>query len=248
MPRHSRIRLPGYPLHIIQRGNNRGPCFVTPADRLLYLALLEELAGSEKCEVHAFVLMTNHVHLLLTPGEKESASELMRKLGQHYVQHFNHVHKRTGGLWEGRFKSCLVDDQSSYLLTCYRYIESNPVRAGMVRHPSDYPWSSYCVNAEGAPSTLIKPHRRFLALARDAATRRAAYRLLFNDLPEHELDYIRAASNRGFALGTPSFIAEIERASGRRATGPRGRKKKGQTLEGSVPNFPPRGKRDLTPV
>jgi putative transposase len=182
--------------------------------------------------VHAYVLMDNHVHLLLTPGERESASELMRKLGQHYVQHFNSVHKRTGGLWEGRFKSCLVDDQSAYLLNCYRYIELNPVRAGMVRAPADYHWSSHCANAEGAASTLIKPHRRFLGLASDAVTRRAVYRLLFNGMTcVRELEVIRDAVNRGFALGSAAFVAEIERATGRRATGPRGRKKKGQIRE-----------------
>jgi putative transposase len=217
MPRHARIRLPGYPLHVTQRGNNRGHCFVRDADRILYLALLQEFARKERCNVHAYVLMTNHVHLLATPNDRNSMSEMMRRLGQKYAQHFNRVHKRTGTLWEGRFKSCLVDSQS-YLLRCYRYIELNPVRAGMVRRPADYRWSSYRVNGQGESSTLIEPHRSYLALGRNPADQRTAYRNLFKDDPtEEELKEIRSATRGGFALGSKQFIAEVEDASGRRA-------------------------------
>jgi putative transposase len=217
MPRTARFRIPGYPVHVIQRGNNRSACFVRDKDRILYLALLEELSRSEHCPVHAYVFMTNHVHLLVTPGERDSLSELMRKLGQRYVQHFNRVHRRTGGLWEGRFRSCLVDSQT-YFLRCHRYIELNPVRAGMVQRPSEHVWSSYRVNALGESSSLIEPHSTYLALGRDPAQRRTAYRYLFKaDLTNAELTEIRVAANSGFALGSKAFIAELERISGRRA-------------------------------
>ena len=216
MPRHARIRLPGYPLHVRQRGNNGSACFVTDADRVLYLALLDELSKKENCRIHAYVLMTNHVHLLATPVERESMSELMRKLGQKYVQHFNRVHKRTGTLWEGRFRSCLVDTET-YLLRCHRYIELNPVRAGMARGPAEYAWSSHRANARGEPSTLLEAHPTVLALGRNPAARRTAYRELFReDLSNVELEEIRSASRGGFALGSKQFIAEIEKACGRR--------------------------------
>ncbi len=217
MPRQPRLRLPGYPLHVIQRGNNRGACFVSDADRVLYLALLEELSKKENCRIHAYVLMTNHVHLLATPVERESMSELMRKLGQKYVQHFNRVHKRTGALWEGRFRSCLVDTET-YLLRCHRYIELNPVRAGMVHRPAEYPWSSHRANARGEPSTLLEPHPAVLALGRNPASRRTAYRELFNEEPSAtELAEIRSVSRGGFALGSRKFVAEVAKACGRRA-------------------------------
>lgn len=230
MPRHARIRLPGYPLHVMQRGNNRGPSFMSDSDRNLYLALLEELSAPEACEIHAYVLMTNHVHILMTPLERDSASELMRRLGQRYAQHFNRVHKRTGALWEGRFKSCLVDSET-YLLRCHRYVELNPVRAGMVRRPGEYAWSSYRANAEGESSSLIKPHCAVLALGRDAASRRAAYRALFKVGPsEEELEQIRSACKSGFALGSKRFIEEVQRACGRRAS--RSRSKQSKAKDG----------------
>jgi putative transposase len=193
------------------------PCFVTDADRILYLALLEEIGAAEQCAIHAYVLMTNHVHLLATPMERHSLSELMRKLGQKYVQHFNRVHGRTGTLWEGRFKSNPVDSQE-YLLRCHRYIEMNPVRAGIVNRPGDYPWSSYRANAHGQPNTLLEMHRSVLALGNEGLEWRAAYGQLFmKELSATELEEIRSASVGGFALGSEQFIAEVEGLSGRRA-------------------------------
>ncbi len=138
-------------MHIIQRGNNRCACFHAADDYLYYLEHLDRFARRFGCAVHAYVLMTNHVHLLLTPDEADSASLLMKYLGQHYVQHINQRYGRTGTLWEGRFKSCLAQSQT-YVLACHRYIEMNPVRAGMVAHPGQYRWSSYAVNADGAGS------------------------------------------------------------------------------------------------
>jgi putative transposase len=217
MPRFARIRLPGYPLHIWQRGNNRGACFVTDADRTLYLGLLGELSTMEGCAVHAYVLMTNHVHLLLTPSERDSASELMRRLGQRYAQHFNRTYKRTGALWESRFKSNIVDS-NTYLMRCQRYVERNPVRAAMVSHPSHYRWSSYASNADREPSLLIQPHATMLALGSDVDSRRATYRrMLENELTDQELFEIRVACRGGFALGSKEFVEEIGRKCGHRA-------------------------------
>src|SRR5687767_15080188 len=157
MPRRARTRLPDVPIHLVQRGVNREACFQTIHDRQFYLHHLEELSRRYEVAIHAYVLMTNHVHLLLTPSDRDGLSLTMKHLGQRYVQHFNHVHKRTGGLWEGRYRAAFVD-REYYLLCCYRYIEMNPVRARMVRHPGDYKWSSYAVNAQGISSELIDPH------------------------------------------------------------------------------------------
>jgi putative transposase len=145
MPRHARLRIGGLPLHVIQRGVNRCACFGDESDYGVYLALLEELSTRYECAMHAYVLMTNHVHLLVTPPEPDGASKLMKHLGQRYVQYFNRRHKRTGSLWEGRFRSSLIDSEG-YLMRCHRYVEMNPVRAGMVQRPSDYRWSSHGSN------------------------------------------------------------------------------------------------------
>jgi putative transposase len=217
MPRHSRLRLAGLPLHIIQRGNNRAPCFLDEADHRLYLGLLSELAPIFECAIHAYVLMTNHVHMLLTPQTATGASSLMKHLGQRYVQHFNRAHDRTGSLWEGRFRSSLVDSEG-YLLRCYRYIEANPVRAAMVAAPGDYRWSSYRVNALGALDPLVVPHEQYLGLGQDAMARRAAYlRIFATEMNRAELESIRQAVNGGFALGSAPFIDEVERLLGKRA-------------------------------
>ena len=151
MPRRPRIALPGVPMHIVQRGNNRSACFHTSEDYTRYLRDLEDLAREFSCAIHAFALMTNHVHLLLTPQHTNGASFLMKHLGQRHAQHANRCYGRTGSLWEGRFRSCIVCDEA-YVLRCYRYIELNPVRAGMVAHPREYPWSSYKANAETTAS------------------------------------------------------------------------------------------------
>jgi putative transposase len=215
MPR-PRLALAGVATHIIQRGNNRGACFFADDDYALYLHHLEELAALFGCAVHAYVLMTNHVHLLVTPKEADSASLLMKHLGQRYVQYVNRAYRRSGTLWEGRFRSCLAQSES-YVLACYRYIELNPVRADMVAHPREYRWSSYRTNAEGKASDLITPHREFLRLAKDPAERRAAYRALFRcELDDDVLKEIRDATNGGYALGGKRFQTRIEAALGRR--------------------------------
>jgi putative transposase len=171
--------------------------------------------------------MTNHVHLLLTPDQAPGVSSLMKHLGQRYVQRFNRAHRRTGTLWEGRFRSCLVDSEE-YLLRCQRYIELNPVRAGMVRHPRDYPWSSYATNAEGKPSQIIAPHRVYLALGKTEDERLSSYHGLFNCvLPQDELAEIRGAVNSGRVLGSRAYVADVEQRLNRRvAHGSAGRPRK----------------------
>lgn len=157
MPRRARLSVPGIAWHIIQRGNNRSSCFYADDDYRRYLYLLQEQARDHGCRVHAYVLMTNHVHLLVTPARADSVSLMMKHLGQRYVQYINRTYRRTGTLWEGRFRSCLAQDEG-YALACYRYIELNPVRAGMVEHPAEYPWSSYRANAQGERNVVIMPH------------------------------------------------------------------------------------------
>ena len=153
MPRRARLSLPGIPWHIIQRGNNRSVCFHAEEDYYFYIYHLAELAARFGCAIHAYVLMTNHVHLLLTPEKANSVALLMKNLGQRYVQYVNRVYRRSGTLWEGRFRSCLTQTDD-YVLACYRYIELNPVRAAMVRHPRDYRWSSYPANADGKQEVI----------------------------------------------------------------------------------------------
>jgi putative transposase len=201
MPRPRRLVLPSVPLHVIQRGNNRLPCFICRGDYLVYLDMLRECAYDSGCTLHAYALMTNHVHLLFSPDDEHGASALMRRLGQRYVQYFNRRHTRTGTLWEGRFRSSLVLDEQ-YFLACQRYIELNPVRARMVDKPDHYPWSSYRTNALGQDSPLIKPHLTYLRLHHDASERQAVYRQLCEDaMSEHLIAEIRSASNGNRPLG-----------------------------------------------
>ncbi|HEY2629789.1 MAG TPA: transposase, partial [Usitatibacter sp.] len=174
MPRRARLRISGLPLHVIQRGVNRAACFRSDRDRRRYLALLADAALLQGCRIHAFVLMTNHVHLLMSGDEPDSSSRMMKSLGERYVPEFNRRHGRTGTLWEGRFRSSVIDTER-YLIECQRYIELNPVRAGMVLHPREYPWSSYRTNAEGRPSRLVIGHECYLRLASTDDERRAAY-------------------------------------------------------------------------
>ena len=217
MPRRARLSLPGIPWHIIQRGNNRAVCFHAEEDYQFYLHYLKEFVDKFGCAVHAYVLMTNHVHLLLTPAKAESAGLLMKHLGQRYVQYINRTYQRTGTLWEGRFRSCLTQTED-YVLACYRYIELNPVRAGMVMKPQDYRWSSYHANGLGKPNALITPHDQYVRLARTDGERREAYRALFRAHVDEALtDEIRSATNGNYALGNSKFQKQIEKKLGRRA-------------------------------
>ena len=218
MPRRARIAVAGIPWHIIQRGNNRTACFYTESDNNYFLSTLAEQSLKWRCEVHAYVLMTNHFHLLLTPRYRESAANMMKHLGQRYVQYINRTYRRSGTLWEGRFRSCLAQDQA-YVLTCQRYIELNPVRANMVSDPSEYPWSSYRSNAFGESNPLITPHSDYLALGASGGDRRRHYRHLFDaHLDEQAVADIRSATNGNYVLGNKRFQDEIEKMLGRRVT------------------------------
>lgn len=201
MPRTARAVVPGIALHVIQRGNNRGRCFFREVDRTVYLSYLRRFAPPCGCLVHAYCLMSNHVHLLVTPQTADACGLLMKRLGQHYVQYVNRVHGRTGTLWEGRYRSCLAVSER-YVLACYRYIELNPVRAGIASEPHEYRWSSYRANAEDEGGSLLAPHPAYLALAEGDAPRRIQYRGLFDAvLDSHLVDEIRRATRNGRALG-----------------------------------------------
>lgn len=228
MPRRPRVNLSGLPLHIVQRGNNRAACFFAEEDCRFYLHWLRLLAAKHHCAVHAYVLMSNHVHLLLTPAPPAGCSRLMQAMGRRYVQYVNRLYKRSGTMWEGRFKASVVHAEE-YLLKCYRYIELNPVRAGMVAHPRDYPWSSYRHHAEGAPDKVISDHELYVALDADVTRRQEAYAALFRtELDEETLGEIRSATRRGHVLGNDRFREEIESALGRRRSqGKAGRPRRG---------------------
>jgi putative transposase len=215
MPRPPRVVLPGHTLHLIQRGNNRSSCFVDDEDRACYLAALLHASERARCPVHAYVLMPNHAHLLVTAGEASAPARMMQALGRSYVRHFNERHRRTGTLWEGRYRSSLIDSER-YFLDCSRYIETNPVRAGLVSRPEEYSWSSFRSNAAGCSDALVRRHAAYLALGRCESTRREAYRALFETpLQLPVLDAIRCATNKGMPLGFDDRRLDLERALGR---------------------------------
>ena len=216
MTRLPRLCLPGVPQHIIQRGINRQACFVSDKDFFAYAYWLDKSARKYQVAVHSWVFMTNHVHLLVTPQTEQGVSRMMQTIGRYYVRYFNHKYERTGTLWEGRFKSCLVDAED-YLLVCQRYIELNPVRAGMVAVPEDYTWSSYKANGFGQQMKLWTPHSVYFELGATAAERAAAYRELFAGyIDDRQVGQIRKAVNRGMALGSDSFRQEMETLTGQR--------------------------------
>ncbi len=220
MPRPPRLDLPGIAQHVVQRGNDRRPCFFTDDDYRRYLHDLDEAALREGCAIHAYVLMTNHVHLLVTPPGLGCVGRMMQALGRRYVRRVNQVHRRTGTLWEGRYKACLVADDA-HLLQCYRYIELNPLRAAIVADPRDYPWSSHRHNAFGEHDPLIRPHDVYRELAADAEQRRARYRaFVMAEIAPAETDAIRAHLQRQHLYGPDHFRRSIEAQLGR-AVGPR---------------------------
>ena len=211
MPRLSRFCPSGHPCHIIQRGNDRQDCFLDAMDFSLYASWLKNYSHVNRVSIHAWVFMTNHVHLLATPEDDFGISKLMQSLGRNYVRYFNKKYHRTGTLWEGRFKSCLVDTEN-YLFNCYRYIEENPVRAKMVSHPEHYKWSSYHCNANGKESKLCKPHPLYLELGMNDNARQRAYEDLFEGhLRDSIVNKIRKCINTGDILGDELFIDGIEK-------------------------------------
>jgi putative transposase len=227
MPRQPRYFIPGIPQHVIQRGVDRQAVFFQPDDYELYLQSLGDAAVQYECRVHAYALMPNHTHLLITPGNKRSLPLLMQAMGRYYVQTLNKKYHRTGTLWQGRYKASLVQDDR-YLLTCHKYIELNPVRAGIVATPGEYPYSSFAHNATGKADDLLTPHSIYLSLAHTTDERQAAYRRLFREgIAPELLTIIRDTTNACLVLGNDRFKDQIEAMLGRSVRhGKNGRPKK----------------------
>lgn len=227
MPRKPRYYLAGVPCHVILRGHNREPCFSAPDDFRYYLQCLREACLKHDAAIHAYVLMTNHLHLLMTPVESDGISRVLQSVGRRYVQYVNVSYRRSGTLWEGRHKASLIDTEH-YLMCCYRYIELNPVRAGMVHKPADYPWSSFQANAYGKEDGLTRGHEVYLGLGRNAADRQRAYREMFLRKPDPaDVQSLRIAINLCVPVGNDRFKAKIERRLKQRISyRPRGRPRK----------------------
>jgi putative transposase len=218
MSRWPRLAVPGVPMHITQRGNNRVATFADVADFAQYRACLQHASAREGCAIHAYALMTNHVHLLVTPPNTTGVSRMMQLLGRMYVRYFNARHRRSGTLWEGRFKSALVDS-SAYFLTCSRYIDMNPVQAGIVDAPNAYEWSSYSCLGNSRTDPLVTLHAEYLALGRTAAERSRAYRALCGvAIATRTRAEIRRATLGGAALGTDEFNVRMTQTLQRRVT------------------------------
>lgn len=224
MPRRARIILANVPIHLIQRGHNRQACFFADRDYSNYLEWLQTHAEDAGCTIHAYALMRNHVHLLLSAASPTALADMMKRQNQRYVRYINKRCGRTGTLWEGRFRSCLTQEEI-YFFTCQRYIELNPVRAGIVAHPADYRWSSYRANAEGEINPLVRPHALYAALGHNKEQRQDAYRKLFTHALRPELiEQIRRATSGNYALGNVQFTDQLNKALGRAVTpGKRGR-------------------------
>ncbi|TQV78279.1 transposase [Exilibacterium tricleocarpae] len=213
MPRRARHYIADQPYHIVQRGNNRAACFMEPENYQCYLNLWRELADRYGVKVHAFCLMTNHIHFLATPTEATSLSNTLKVVGSRYAQYINVKYKRTGTLWEGRHRASLIQSER-YLLICYRYIELNAVRAGMVKRPEAYAWSSYMANAWEEKSWLV-PHQEYLRLGEDRSGRAYAYRELFRSaLVEDDLHLLRKATHYNYPVGDDGFCQAIEEKYG----------------------------------
>lgn len=214
MPRRPRQCPPGFPVHVVQRGNNRQICFTSDADLKAYANWLREAGDRYGVDIHAWVFMTNHVHLLMTPSDADSISRCMQHLGRLYVRYFNRRYRRSGTLFEGRFKSSIVQTET-YYLACQRYIELNPVRAGMVVDPADYRWSSYRAHAFGKIVPMWKPHTEYLALGATAQDRTSVYRqFVAQRLSEQTISAVREALKKGLVLGDDRFKKQVERVTG----------------------------------
>lgn len=224
MSRQSRLIVPGLPHHIVQRGNNRHPVFKSDEDYTAYLHWLREAAKETKVQVHAYVLMPNHVHILATPQDATGLALMMQRVGRFYVPYYNRRHERTGTLWEGRFRTSVVDSDT-YLLACMRYIELNPVRAGLAAGPADYRWSSFAHHIGQRPDALISDHPLYWALGNTPFQREAAYTALFEDLvPPEQVFRMTDCALRGLPLGSAGFLQQLEQKTKRQVRpGRRGR-------------------------
>ena len=216
--------MPHQPHHVIQRGNDRQLIFRDASDYGLFLGWLRESAKQFHVAIHAYVLMSNHLHLLASPSDQIGLGRMMQWLGRQYVPYFNHKYQRTGTLWQGRYKTAVIDSER-YFLTCSRYIELNPVRAGMVPSPIDYAWSSYQHHIGARTDPLITDHPLYWALGNTPFEREAAYKALAEQaLTFDELDKMRKSAIKGWAIGSDAFKAQLEKHAARRVTpGKRGR-------------------------
>lgn len=218
MARLPRLTLAGHLHHVIQRGNNRQPIFADPEDRETILALLADNAPKHGVAVHAYVLMDNHFHLLVTPGTAEGLPRLMQAIGRRYVQYFNRRHARTGTLWEGRYRSTLLQPER-YLLPCMAYLDLNPVRSGEVAQAADYPWSSHAHWVGLRHDRLLTPHALYWALGNTPFAREAAYGALVQaGIGVHEQEALTASALSGWALGEPKFLQDLQGDTPRRVT------------------------------
>lgn len=209
MARKPRFIIPGEPQHVIVRGNNRSAIFHESKDYIFYLNKLNESILKNRCKLHAYVLMGNHVHLLITPETVDGLGKTIQMLGRYYVQYFNFNYRRTGTLWEGRYKSALVDSDL-YFLICQRYIEQNPIRASIVKSAADYPWSSYHFNAMGKKDHMLTPHYEYKRLGNNAKEQQSAYRHIFRqNIDDPDLKAIREATNREWLLGSEQFKQDV---------------------------------------
>lgn len=214
MPRRRRYCPAGLPVHVVQRGNNKQVCFTSDNDLSAYANWLKDAAKKYGVAIHAWVFMTNHVHLLMTPNTDDAVSKTMQYVGRYYVRYFNYQYDRTGTLFEGRYRSNLVQS-NHYLLACYKYIELNPVRAGLVDDPVDYVWSSYRANTMGQSVKMWTPHENYLALGINQELRQKAYQQLFTDDMGRELiKNIRGSLNTGLVLGDDQFRHQVEQLTG----------------------------------
>ena len=215
MPRKPRMFVPGIPAHVVQRGNNRQATFFEKQDYDFYLDVLQSGLRRYDAALHAYCLMSNHVHLLITPNRENSIPRVFQHVGRMYVLYINKKYGRTGALWEGRYKCSLIN-ADEYLLTCYRYIELNPVSAGMVIRPEEYPWSSYRHNGTGQTNRLISEHDVYLGLGNDSETQRHRYRNFFQaEIPSGSEQQIQKALNFNYPLGNDKFREEVEYYLGR---------------------------------
>ncbi|MDE2616464.1 MAG: transposase [Burkholderiales bacterium] len=216
MARLPRLSIPGYPHHVIQRGNNRQAIFLRDADRQRMLDLLEDHAQQNEVAVHAYVLMDNHFHLLLTPQSSQGLSRLMQAVGRRYVRHFNDAHGRSGTLWEGRYRSTLIETER-YLLACMAYIDLNPVRSGLVVQARDFSWSSHTHYAGLRADRLVTPHPLYWELGNTPFAREAAYaRLVQEGLSLQLQQELTDSALRGWVLGGPDFLAMLQKKTERR--------------------------------
>lgn len=218
MARLSRLTLPGHPHHVIQRGNNRQAIFVSAADYQTMLDLLEENASKFNVAIHSYVLMGNHFHLLATPETANGLPQMMQAVGRRYVRYFNDSQKRTGTLWEGRYRSTLIQTEP-YLLACMAYIDLNPVRADMVVQAKDYPWSSHAHYVGGRIDKLITPHALFWSLGNTPFAREAAYAdLVQAGISVAQQQALTDSALRGWALGGPEFVENLQKKTIRRVS------------------------------